>query len=152
MVGLALVTLAALASPLPGQGFPVISTRQFTGGSAKVVVSGAFSINEDVPINSQASFGDGTATWLQFGNSGSAQPNALITYGESKEIGITIGRGKLIATGGIMPGEASECSGKAEVTAKLVSGHYTCKGVSSYDPATSKMGKVDIEITFTAKS
>jgi hypothetical protein len=147
--------LATVASPLgaqASQGFPVISTRQFTGGSAKVTVTGSFSISEDVPINTQASFGDGTATWLQFGNSGSDTPNALITYGESKEIGITIGRGKLIATGGIMPGEASACSGKAEVTAKLVSGRYTCKGVSSYDPATSKMGKVDIEITFTAKS
>ena len=147
--------LATVAMPLGAQapgGFPVLSARQFTSGSAKLIVTGTFSINEDVAINAQASFGDGTATWIQFGNSGSAQPNALITYGDTKEIGITVGRGKLIATGGIMPGEPSQCSGKVDVKDKLIEGRYTCKGVSSYDPATSKMGKVDIEITFTAKS
>ncbi|MGQ0703822.1 MAG: hypothetical protein ACT4PM_11885 [Gemmatimonadales bacterium] len=103
-------------------------------------------------LNPQGGFGDGEATWIPFGVSGSDQPTALITYGEPKEIGITVSRGKLIATGGIMPGEPSQCSGKVEVTAKLISGRYTCKGVSSYDPATGKMGKVDIDITFTAKS
>jgi hypothetical protein len=38
------------------------------------------------------------------------------------------------------------------VTSALVSGHYTCAGVVSHDAATSKMGKVDIEVRFTAKS
>ena len=151
-IGLALVTLVALAGRLPGQGFPTISQRQFAGGTAKLIVTGSFSISEDVPINVQASFGDGEATWLQFGNSGSEQPNVLITYGESREIGISVGRGKLIATGGIMPGETSQCSGKVDVSAKLISGKYSCRGVSSYDPATGKMGKVDIDVTFTAKS
>jgi hypothetical protein len=151
-VGLAVVILAALAGQLPGQGFPTISQRQFAGGTAKLIVTGSFSISEDVPINVQASFGDGEATWLQFGNSGSEQPNVLITYGESREIGISVGRGKLIATGGIMPGETPQCSGNVDVSAKLISGKYSCRGVSSYDPATGKMGKVDIDITFTAKS
>ncbi len=144
--------MLAAAPALRGQDFPKISTRQFVDGSAKVVVTGSFSINEDVRINTKASFGDGESTWLQFGASGSATPNVLITYGETREIGITIGRGKLVATGGIVPGEKSECSGKADVTAKLVSGKYTCHGVTSYDPATGKQSKVDIEITFTAKS
>ena len=103
-------------------------------------------------INLQASYGDGEVTWLQFGASGSEAPNALITYGETKEIGITIGKGKLTVTGGIMPGEKSACSGKVEVTPKLLSGKYTCHSVSSYDPATAKQGTVDIEVTFTAKS
>ena len=151
-IGAAALFLGGLAATLRGQGFPVISARQFTAGTAKLIVTGSFSINADVPINAQASFGDGEATWLQFGASGSDQPNVLITYGDTKEIGITVGRGKLIATGGIMPGETSQCSGKAEVTAKLITGRYTCRGVSSFDPATKKMGKVDIEITFTAKS
>jgi hypothetical protein len=53
-----------------------------------------------------------------------------------------VARGKLTATAGITPGEKSLCTGKVEVTAKLISGQYTCKGVTSYDPATSKMGKV----------
>ncbi len=38
------------------------------------------------------------------------------------------------------------------MTGASVSGHYTCVGVVSHDPAASKMGKVDIEIRFTAKS
>jgi hypothetical protein len=38
------------------------------------------------------------------------------------------------------------------VTGVSVSGHYTCVGVVSHDAATSKMGKVDIEIHFTSKS
>jgi hypothetical protein len=144
--------MVASAPALPAQDFPTISTRQFVDGSAKVVVTGAFTINEDVKINTKASFGDGESTWLQFGASGSEQPNALITYGDTKEIGITIGKGKLTATGGIIPGEKSDCSGKVEVTAKLISGKYTCHGVTSYNPATGKMSKVDIEVTFTAKS
>ena len=78
-------------------------------------------------------------------------PNALITYGETGEIGITVGRGKLMATGGIMPGEESECSGKVKVTATLISGEYVCAGVTSFDPATG-LGTVDIKVRFTAKS
>lgn len=147
-----LVLFLAGATALRAQDFPKISTRQFVDGSAKVQVTGAFTVNEDVKINTQASYGDGEVTWLQFGASGSDKPNATITYGETKEIGITVAKGKLTATGGIMPGEKSECSGKVEVSPKLVSGKYICRGVTSYDPATGKQGKVDIEITFTAKS
>jgi hypothetical protein len=149
---LATILMLAGAPSVHAQAFPKISQRQFVDGSALVKVTGAFSISEDVSINTKASYGDGESTWLQFGASGSAEPNALITYGETKEIGITVGKGKLVATGGIMPGEKSECSGKVEVTQKLVSGKYTCHGVTSYDPATGKMSKVDIEVTFTAKS
>ena len=130
---------------------PAISERQFTGGSAKVTVTGSANIDEDIAINTKASYGDGEMTWLQFGASGSEAPNALITYGETGEIGITVGKGKLIATGGIMPGEESECSGKVKVTATLISGEYVCAGVTSFDPATG-LGKVDIKVRFTAKS
>ena len=145
--------LAVLASPAGGQtgGAPTISGRQFVGGSAKVTVSGSFQIDQEVAINKPASFGDGEMTWIQFGASGSEAPNVLITY-QPSEVGIIVGRGKFTATAGIMTGEDSQCSGKTEVTATSVSGHYTCVGVGSYNPATSKMGKVDIEIHFTAKS
>jgi hypothetical protein len=144
---------AALASPVGAQtgGVPTISSRQFVGGSAKVTVRGSVQIDQEVAINTQASFGDGEMTWLQFGASGSETPNALITYGNG-EVGITVGRGKFLATAGIVPGEAPQCSGKVDVTGALVSGHYTCAGVVSHDAATSKMGKVDIEVRFTAKS
>ena len=150
----ALTVLVVLCSgrTLQAQEFPKISQRQFVDGSARVVVTGAFSINEDVKINTKASYGDGESTWLQFGASGSEQPNVLITYSETKEIGITLGKGKLTATGGLTPGQKTECSGKAEVTPKLVSGKYTCHGVTSYSPSTGKMSTVDIEVTFTAKS
>ena len=149
----ALVTLAGFPASSAGQtsGFPTISQRQYTGGSAKVTVTGSARIDADVPLNTGASYSDGEVTWLQFGVSGGADPEALITYGDTKEIGISIGRGKLTATGGIIPGEKSECAGKVQVTESLVSGEYTCRGVTSHDPAGG-MGKVDITVSFTAKT
>jgi hypothetical protein len=38
------------------------------------------------------------------------------------------------------------------VTGVSIVGKYSCKGVSSYDPSTGRMGKVDIEIKLTAQS
>jgi hypothetical protein len=151
-VVLALVS-TVLAPPAAAQtsGFPTISERGYTGGSATVTVTGSSKISQEIPLNTKASFGDGESTWLQFGESGSAEPNLLITYGESKEIGVTIAQGKFLATGGIMPGEKSQCSGKAQVTATLVSGDYTCTGVTSKQ-AEGGMGSVDFKVRFTAKS
>jgi hypothetical protein len=132
-------------------GFPTISGRYFTGGSAKVTVTGSTTITQEIPINTQASFGDGESTWLQFGASGAAEPNALITYSQTKETGITIGEGKFIVTGGILNGEKPECSGKVSVTATLISGTYACTGLTSKQ-ASGGMGTVDIKVTFTAQS
>jgi hypothetical protein len=132
-------------------GPPKISQRQFTGGSAKLTVTGSAKIDQEIAINDKASYGDGTMTWLQYGVSGAAEPNVLITYGDGGEIGISVGKGKFIVTGSIMEGEDSNCSGKAQATAALVSGEYTCTGVSSYEPGKG-MGKVDIKVRFTAKS
>lgn len=149
-----LLALASLPAPAAAQtsGYPTISRRQYTGGSAKVTVTGSATIDAEIPINTQASFSDGeSSTWLQFGASGSPEPNALITYGETKEIGITVGKGLLIATGGIMPGEKSDCAGKVQVTETLISGEYACKGLTSYVPGKG-MGKVDVKVAFTAKS
>jgi len=143
------VALTVLASPAPGQGrtkIPKISTRSFTGGSAKLTVTGSFQINADVLVNTKAAFGDGEMTWLQFGDSGSAAPNVLVTVSPD-EIGITVGVGKKIATIG-----ADMCTGKMDVTATAVTGQYICRGVTSHDPAVTKLGKVDIDIRFTAKS
>ena len=150
VVGCALCLLVSLAAAQT-DGFPTISGRQFTGGSIKVTVTGSTQITQEIPINTTASFGDGESTWLQFGASGAAEPNALITYGQTKEIGIIIGQGKFAVTGRIMPGEASECSGKASVTATLVSGEYACTGLVSKQ-AEGGMGKVDVKVSFTAKS
>lgn len=145
--------LAVVPSPAGAQAGvpPAISERQFTGGSVKVTVTGSTKIEQEITINTKASYADGGMTWLQFGESGAAAPNVLITYGETGETGITVGKGKFIATGGIIPGEKSQCLGKVQVTGTLVSGDYTCAGVTSHDPATG-MGKVDIKVRFTAKS
>lgn len=154
LVSAALSLVVAAASPALGQQkLPAISQRSFTEGSVKVVVTGSFSIDQDIPINKAGSFGDGEMTWLQFGNPGGTEPNVGITFNaESGEVGITVARGKQLATGGIMPGEKSECAGKVDVTMVLVSGRYTCTGVTSHDPATGRMGKVNIEVVITAKS
>lgn len=148
------VALAVLAPPANGQhhAYPPISQRQFTGGSARLTVKGSAQIDQDVPINTKASYGDGESTWLQFGASGDAAPNVLVTYGETGEIGITIGKGRFSATGSITPGDTPQCTGKSDVTSTSVSGQYTCSGITSYDAGSGKMGEVDIEIRFTAKS
>jgi hypothetical protein len=145
--------LFLLVPPLAAQtdGFPTISGRQYTGGSAKVTVTGSTTITKEIPINTVASFSDGESTWLQFGASGAAEPNALITYSETKETGITIGEGKFIVTGGILNGEKPECSGKVSVTATLVSGSYACTGLTSKQ-ASGGMGTVDVKVTFTAQT
>jgi hypothetical protein len=122
---------------------PVISTRNYTGGNAIVRVTGSFRFETVIPINSKASISDGEMTWLQYGDSGAESPNALVTV-STQEVGLAIARGKEIATIG-----AEECTGSMDVTTARVSGNYRCKGVTSYDPRSGAMGKVDIDIQFT---
>jgi hypothetical protein len=145
--------LAGIAAPLAAQDGrpPAISQRQFSGGSAKVTVTGSFTVDQEIPINTQASISDGESTWLQFGASGAAEPNILITYGETGETGIIAGKGKSSATGVITPGEKSDCAGTVKVTPTLVSAEYTCRGITSYEPGKG-MGTVDIKVAFTATS
>lgn len=125
---------------------PVISTRYYVGGSATVKVSGSFQIDSVIPINTQASYSAGDMTWLQYGNSGSEVPEALVTV-STFEIGVMVAHGKPTATIG-----AVDCAGGMEVKEVLVTGHYKCPNVTSYDPRSGQMGTVDIEIDFTAAS
>jgi hypothetical protein len=152
LVACSLVT-AMVVAPAAGQvaGLPKISERQFVSGSATLAVRGAVQIDAVIELNIVASLSDGGMTWLQFGDSGSAAPNVGVTV-SPYEVGVSVGRGRFIATGGLIPGEASECTGKAEVTTSLVTGQYRCTGVTSYDPGGSGSGKVTIEISFTARS
>lgn len=145
--------LALSQRPAPAQtaGFPDISARQYSGGSATVSVTGSTTIDQEIPLNAQASYSDGEVTWLQFGVSGADEPHALITYGQTKEIGISVGKGKWITTAGIIPGEKSECSGKVKVTEAEVTADYACTGVTSHDPAGG-MGTVNITVRLVAKS
>lgn len=141
--------VAAQAGPNRGRASaapPTISARSFTGGSARVTVTGGIRIDADVPINTQASMADGEMTWLQFGAAGSRDPNALITV-SAQEIGLSAGQGKQLFTIG-----AASCSGTINVTATVVSGRYTCKDVTAYDAGTGRMSTVQVVIGFTARS
>lgn len=125
---------------------PAISARQYTGGSVTMVVTGSIQINDTVAINVPASFSDGEMTWLQYGASGSPTPNLLITF-TNGEYGIGVGLGKKIATA-----EPQHCTGTTQVTATSITGNYDCKGVTSYDGGTGNMGRVNIQVRFTAKT
>lgn len=141
-VGLIAVTLtASAAAPLP-----VISGRTYTTGSATVKVTGTFQFNAVIPINKEASFSDGEMTWIQYGVSGSEQPNLLVTV-SLEELGFGIGLGKKVSTAG-----GEQCAGDMDVKPTMVTGHYKCPGITSYDPRDGKMGKVTIEIDMTAGS
>lgn len=132
--------------------YPPISARQFVSGSIRIKVTGAFAMNETVALNTVASIGLGDMTWLQYGVSGSAQPEALITFTDTNEIGILVARDKLQATSGVGGNEKPWCTGKVDVTAKGIAGQFTCTSVTSYDQGTKNMGKVTIEVRFTAES
>ncbi|MEP7325442.1 MAG: hypothetical protein ABI836_05785 [Gemmatimonadota bacterium] len=151
-VASALLTTAASragAQVVPDSVVPVISARTYVSGSVTVIVKGSFQMNQVIEINKPASISDGEMTWLQFGASGSSAGDVLVTYGEDigDGVGIHVGKGKPAATAG-----SELCTGALTITATLLSGHYTCPGVASYDSSTGRMGKVDIEISFTAQT
>jgi len=129
-----------------GGEVPTINARTFTGGSAQVNVSGMFTIDQDIAINTGASYGAGDFTWLQYGDSGAETPNALITVGDG-EVGVNVGLGSYTATG-----TSEQCSWNFDVTDTTVSGTFSCTGVAGYNPTDGSLGTVDIEIAFTANS
>jgi hypothetical protein len=147
------IAFAPLASPVAAQRhYPPISARTLTSGSIQITVTGAFTMNAMVALNAQGGFGDGEMTWLPFGASGGTAPNALITFTDMGEVGITVAQGTLQAVGGIGGNEKPWCSGKVDVKPKLITGEYTCLGISSHDQATDRMGKVNVTVKFTAGS
>lgn len=138
--------LSASAADYPAGKVPVISARNFVAGSAKLTVAGSFKVSADVALDKPASIADEGMTWLQYGVSGSEAPNVLVTV-STYEVGVGVGLGKKTATVG-----AAECKGKMTVTPKLITGQYKCPGVASHEPPSLKLGKVDIEIEFSAQS
>lgn len=142
-------SVTAGGAQVPDSVVPVISARTYKGGSATVVVKGSFQVDQAIPINTAASVSDGEMTWLQFGASGSATPNALITYGEGigDGVGVNVGVGRRTVTVG-----SDICDGAVTITATTMTGHYVCAGATSYDSSTGRMGKVDIDIRFTVQS
>ena len=156
LIGFSAAAALTLADVSPGlaqkAAYPPISPRQFTSGSIEVTVTGSEKIKAEIPINKEASIGDGEMTWLQYGASGSESPNSLITFGQTGEVGVSVGRGKFGATAGVMPGEKPQCDGKTDVPPTLISGNYSCRGITSYDAKAGTMAKVDIVVRFTAQS
>jgi hypothetical protein len=146
VMGMLAVALAGSTAVHADGKIPVIGARTYIAGSAAVTVTGAFEIRGDIPINTKASFSDGEMTWLQYGDSGSEAPNMLLTV-SPYEVGFGVAKGKAIATAG-----AGDCTGDMVVTGVSIIGKYSCTGVTSYDPSTGQMGKVDIDIRLTAQS
>ena len=142
---LSVVVALAIAQPAAAQ-VPQISKRTFSGGTAKLKVTGSFVIDQEIGINKQASIADEGQTWLQYGSSGSDSANVLVTV-QPEEVAIGPGKGKDGATAG-----ADQCKGKLVVTAALLTGNYKCTGVTSYNSKTHKMGTIDIEVSFTANT
>lgn len=143
LVSAATIVAATATAAAPAK-IPTISPRTYASGTAHVIVTGTFAFTADIILNIPASISDGEDTWLQYGASGSDTPNALLTV-HPTEIGLVVGQGKSSATAG-----NDECQGKLDVTLATVSGHYTCKNVTSYDPRSGKMGTVNIDISLTA--
>lgn len=134
------------------QHYPAISARQFKSGSIQVKVTGTWSMDATIPINTMASIGDGGMTWLQFGASGDAKPNATITFTDLGEVGVIVAQGKSQATSGVGGNEKPWCTGKVDVKSAMITGEYNCNDVTSYDLGTRAMGKVTIAVKFTAGS
>lgn len=145
-MGMLAVALVGITAVHADGKIPVVSARSYIAGSAAVTVTGSFQIRADIPINTKASISDGEMTWLQYGDSGSAEPNMLLTV-SSYEVGFGVAKGKQTATAG-----AEDCTGDMVVTGVSIVGKYSCKGVTSYDPGSGQMGKVDIDIRLTAQS
>jgi hypothetical protein len=145
--------VALLTSPLMAQShYPPISARNLTKGSITITVTGAFTMNVTLPLSAKGGFGDGQMTWIPFGDAGTAAPNALITFTDMGEVGIHVAQGTLQAVGGIGGNEKPWCTGKVDVKPKLITGEYSCIGISSHDKATDRMGKVNVTVKFTADS
>lgn len=128
----------------------VISSRTYTGGSVNAKVSGFFEVDGSQDLNKPASITDDGHTWLQYGVSGAPELNVLFTNDESMaENGVNIGVGPYTVT---VTSTSDECRTKIDVVPATVAGHYSCTGSTGYNTKTGQMGKVDIEVDFSAGS
>jgi len=127
-----------------------ISNRTYTSGSVHAKVTGFFAADGSQDLNKPASITDDGHTWLQYGASGAPELNVLFTNDESMaENGVNIGIGPYTVTATSTSGE---CKTKFDVAPATVSGHYSCTGSTGYDKNSGQMGKVDIEVDFSAGS
>lgn len=127
----------------------VISERTYTSGSARVKVTGFFTIDGAVQLN-KSGLTDDDQTWIPYGEHGAQALNVLFTNSTAMaEHGVTIGFGPYIVTATSTSGE---CRTKIDVTPTLVTGRYSCTGSTARNNQTGEMGKVDIEVEFSAGS
>src|SRR5262245_51584408 len=96
-LALTIAVESSAAQVFPDSSIPVTSDRKYTSGSITLKATGSLQINQAIANNIPASVSDGEMTWLQFGVSGSAPPNALVTYGAdiADGVGIVVGEGKV---------------------------------------------------------
>jgi len=128
----------------------VISPRTYTTGTVTVKVRGFFDADGSQALNLPASITDEEQTWLQFGDSGSAELNVLFTNSQSMaEHGVTIGVGPYTVT---TTSTSGECEAEVDVTPVLITGRYSCSGSTGYNNQTREMGEVDVEVEFSAGS
>jgi hypothetical protein len=132
--------------PMPDEEIPVISDRTYKVGHMQLRVSGFFDINASPALDTKASISSDGSTWIQYGASGEAAPNATVTVGNG-DMGISVAVGRFVATGTTI-----ECEITSDVTATRVSGHYTCPKVTGYNQADGSMGDVKIEVDYEATS
>jgi hypothetical protein len=132
--------------PMPDEEIPVISDRTYKVGHMNLKVSGFFDINASPALDAPPSITSDGNTWIQYGKSGEAPPNATFTVGNG-DMGISVGVGRFVATGTTI-----ECEITTEVTPTRVSGHFSCPKVSGYNMDTRVMGDVKIEADFEATS
>jgi hypothetical protein len=126
----------------------IISPRTYTSGTVKAKVTGFFQVDGTQTLNKPASITDEDQTWIQYGVSGAQELNVLFTNSTAMaENGVTIGVGPYSVT---VTSTSGECRTKFDVTPALVSGHYSCSGSTGYNNKTGKMGKVDVEVDFSA--
>ena len=128
----------------------VISSRTYTDGSVKTKVTGFFEVDGSQELNKPASITDDGHTWIQYGVSGAQELNVLFTNAEDlAENGVIIGIGPYTVTATSTSGE---CRTTFDVKPATIAGHYSCSGSTGYNNKTGQMGKVDIEVDFSAGS
>jgi hypothetical protein len=128
----------------------VISPRTYASGSVRAKVTGFFDVDGTQEINKPASITDEDQTWIQYGVSGAQELNVLFTNSTAMaENGVNIGVGPYTVTATSTSGE---CRTRFEVSPATITGHYSCTGSTGYNNQTGQMGKVDIEVEFSAGS
>jgi hypothetical protein len=128
----------------------IISPRTYTGGTVRAKVKGFFEVDGSQTLNLPASLTDEDQTWLQYGVSGSQELDVLFTNSSAMaEHGVTVGMGPWSVT---TTSTSGECKTEVDVTPTLVTGRYSCSGSTGYNNQTHEMGKVDVEVEFSAGS